>query len=251
MVRFFLMTNRVMINFLILVLGWSCFLPAEKKPYNIAFCVVGTGEYLPYAQALIDSARVHFCRGHKVVFFLFTDGDVQLSEDVHKVSVQKQGWPMDAPKKNHCYYSHKDLFKGMDYIFASDADMIFVSSVGDEILSDLVAVQHPQYIGKRGAYEKNKKSRAFVDKEEGSIYFSRNFYGGKRQEFLKLIEKMVAQIDADLKNGLLAKWKEERHINRYFIDHPPTLILSPSYCYPENWQLQYPKKIVAMDKALR
>ena len=25
-------------------------------------------------------------------------------------------------------------------------------------------------------------------------------------------------------------------------------ILSPSYCYPENWKLKYPKKLLALDK---
>ena len=28
----------------------------------------------------------------------------------------------------------------------------------------------------------------------------------------------------------------------------PTTILSPSYCYPESWNLNYTKKLLALDK---
>jgi histo-blood group ABO system transferase len=67
----------------------------------------------------------------------------------------------------------------------------------------------------------------------------------------------------DLNHNIIAVWHDECHVNRYFIDNPPTCILSPSYCYPENWdtpqqkiQLAYPAnwkvpfepKLVALNK---
>ena len=51
-----------------------------------------------------------------------------------------------------------------------------------------------------------------------------------------------------LKKTLLRVWHDESHLNRYFIDHKPTTILTPSYCYPESWNLPYPKKLWFFDK---
>lgn len=37
-------------------------------------------------------------------------------------------------------------------------------------------------------------------------------------------------------------------MNRYFLTHPPPVILSPAYCYPQSWRLPFPRKIIALDK---
>jgi histo-blood group ABO system transferase len=59
---------------------------------------------------------------------------------------------------------------------------------------------------------------------------------------------MQENIKADLAKNIIAIWHDESHLNRYFIDNKPTKILSPSYCYPESWQLSYPKRLLALDK---
>jgi histo-blood group ABO system transferase len=68
-----------------------------------------------------------------------------------------------------------------------------------------------------------------------------------------MMEIVVAQIETDLQKNFIAVWHDESHLNRFFIDHLPTKILSPSYCYPENaqnyraiWHLK--RKLVALDK---
>ena len=242
-----------MIRFLIVLffLGIAPAFSAEISPnkqYNIGLCIVATGEYDAYAQKLIESARTHFCKNHKVKFFVFTNGTIEAASDVVIVPQDRLGWPYDGLKRFHIYEAHQYLFKDVDYLFAADADMLFVAPVGDEILSDLVGTQHPRFVGKRGAYEKNTASKACVNRNEGKIYFSGGFCGGKKEELLKLIHQTIGQINADLQKGFIAVWHDESHLNRYFVDHPPTRILDPSYCYPENWQIPYPKKIVALDK---
>lgn len=219
-----------------------------SKQYNVGLCIVATGKYDVYAQRLIESARTYFCKNQKVKFFVFTNGNIEAASDVIKVPQERLGWPYDTLKRFHIYEAHQDVFKDMDYLFALDADMLFVAPVGDEILGDLVGTEHPGFVGKRGSYEKNKNSKAFVGKKEGKTYFAGGFYGGKKEEFLKLIHQTIAQIDADLKQGLIAIWHDESHLNRYFIDHPPSQVLDPSYCYPESWNIPYSKKIVALDK---
>jgi histo-blood group ABO system transferase len=222
----------------------------SPKRVKIGMCVMATGKYDTYAQGMIESARTYFCPQHQVVFFVFTDS-TRLAEapDVVRVTQARLGWPLDTLKRFHVYDAHKELFKDCDYLFAIDADMRFLVPVGDEVLGDLVGTQHYGYVEKKGPYERKKASAAYVDKKrEGKVYFAGGFYGGRRDQFLELIRVAAKQVDTDLKQGFIAAWHDESHLNRYFVDHPPTVVLSPSYCAPETWDVPYPKKLMAVNK---
>lgn len=228
--------------------GFALLSFAHVAAYNVGLCIVATGRYDVYAQRVIESARKHFCKNHKVTYFVFTDGTITDAPDVVKIFQKRVGWPYDTLMRFSMYAQHKAELANMDYIFATDADMLFVADVGDEILSARVATQHPGFVGKRGSYETNKKSTACVKANEGRYYFAGGFYGGSRDEFFKLVEKTTRNIQKDLAKQFIAVWHDESHLNRYFIDHKPSLILTPSYCYPEDWKLPYEPKLLALNK---
>ena len=54
--------------------------------------------------------------------------------------------------------------------------------------------------------------------------------------------------EQDFDNNIIAVWHDESHINRYFIDHKPTVVLTPSYCYPGAAYIPFHKRLVALDK---
>ena len=56
-------------------------------------------------------------------------------------------------------------------------------------------------------------------------------------------------VDDDRRRDLVAVWHDESYLNRVYCDTPPSLMLSPSYCYPESMTLPLPRKLVALDKA--
>jgi histo-blood group ABO system transferase len=87
-----------------------------------------------------------------------------------------------------------------------------------------------------------------VRRREGAHYFAGGFYGGKKDQFLRLIETTSANINKDLAHDFIALWHDESHLNRYFIDQRPTIALDPSYCYPERWDLPFSKRLLALDK---
>lgn len=215
--------------------------------YNIGFCITATGRYIEFVKPLICSARKYFLKNHTVTFFVFTDGQIS-GHDIVVIPHRRLGWPYDTLMRFAVYDEHKELFAHQDYIFACDADMLFVASVGDEILGDRVGTQHPGFVGRRGTYETNSASTACVRANEGDIYFAGGFYGAKTSEFLALVQETTEHIREDLSCGMVAVWHDESHLNRYFIDHAPTVILSPSYCYPESWKLPYVKRLLALDK---
>lgn len=238
----------------IIFLGIISFCSFETQSAKVALCVMATGKYLTFAHTMIQSAKRYFCINHEVTYLVFTDDNsvfdgTKKSESNIKYIYQKRlGWPYDTMNRFHVYYTQKDFLETMDYVFATDADMLFVDFVGDEILGERVATQHPGYVGQRGTYETNHISTACIKFNEGKYYFAGGFYGGRSPEFLKLIKTCADNVDKDLVRNFIAVWHDESHLNRYFIDNKPTKILSPSYCYPERWNLPYHKRLLALDK---
>jgi histo-blood group ABO system transferase len=235
-------------KFFILLVSAASLLQSTLFADKIGLLVMATGKYIIFVEPLIRSARAHFCPGHEITFFIFTDKQAPISHDIVSVFQSKLGWPFDTMMRNETYASHKELFASQDYLFACDADMLFVDTVGDEILGERVATMHPGFVGKRGSYETSSTSLACVSQTEGECYFAGGFYGGSRDEFLNIASTLAQRVNNDLKQGVIAVWHDESHWNRYCIDHKPTVILTPSYCYPESWDLPYQKKLLALDK---
>lgn len=215
---------------------------------KIGLVVAATGKYISFVPPLIASARKHFCANHEVTYFIFTDGQLEAADDIVVIYQKRLGWPYDTMMRFGMYDGAREQLKEMDYIFATDADMLFVDTVGDEILSDRVATQHPGFVGKRGTYETRSMSTAYIAPHEGKYYFAGGFYGGKTSEFLKMVHTCLQNIQIDLSKNFVAVWHDESHLNRYFIDNAPTKILTPSYCYVENWNLPYKKRLMALVK---
>ena len=67
------------------------------------------------------------------------------------------------------------------------------------------------------------------------------------------MSKVIAdRVTDDLQRGVIALWHDESQMNRYLIDNPPTLSLTPSYCFAEeqmqNPDYPYEAKIIALKK---
>lgn len=215
---------------------------------KVGLLIMATGKYTQFVEPLIQSARMHFCSNHCVTYFVFTDGEIVQAPDIVRIDQQRLGWPYDTMMRYHVYAKNEDLLLTQDYLFACDADMLFVDEVGDEILGERVATLHPGFVGQRGSYYQNPHSLAYVSDKEGQYYFAGGFYGGSAHEVVHIAHVLSQRIDDDLHRGIIAEWHDEAHWNRYCIDNPPAIMLSPSYCYPENWKLNYSKKLLALDK---
>ncbi len=215
---------------------------------HVGVLIVATGKYINFVEPLITSAEKYLLPAHQKTYFIFTDGQAPARHNVVSVYQQRLGWPYDTLMRCSIYTAHAELYTSIDYLFALDADMLFVDTVGDEILGKRVATQHPGFVGRRGTYETNGCSTACVRDHEGTCYFAGGFHGGSRDEFLRLASTMYHNILKDLEHDFIAIWHDESHLNRYFIDNAPTVVLNPSYCYPGNKRIPFAKKLVALDK---
>lgn len=243
------LANKMITIFSTLLLLLCSFTTNQLHSDNVGLVVVATGKYIEFVPPLIDSAKEYFCKNHNVTYYVFTDQEYDPPENVVRVPHSRMGWPYDTMMRYHAYYHNKELMSNEDYIFAIDADMLFVDDVGDEILSDHTAVMHPGFVGRRGTYETNPISTACVYPNEGKFYFCGGVYGGSRERFFHICRTNIDNITTDLSHGFIAVWHDESHWNRYCIDHKPSKILTPSYCYPDEGNYgKYHRRILALTK---
>jgi histo-blood group ABO system transferase len=217
---------------------------------KVGLLIIATNKYIDFLQPLISSADQFLLSNHDVTYFIFTNQEIEINSkrNVVKIDVQHREWPWMTLGRYKIFSENSEIISKMDYLYYSDVDMRFESEVGDEILSDLVATQHPGYYGSRGTPETNIKSLAYVSENESMQYFAGGFNGGTTKEYLKMSKKISDNIDIDYSNGIIAVWHDESHMNRYFINNTPTKILDPSYCCPEQ-SLDYPnRKLLALEK---
>jgi len=197
-------------------------------------CVVSGQSYIRYAEGLFESAEEYL----DLPFKSYLLGG-------------REGWP-DAT----LYRYHTILERGWeeDYLFLCDADMLFENDVGEEILGELVATQHPGYVTRKDLpYETRARSAARV--LSGDTYYAGGFVGGERETFLILCERIRDQINHDYDHEVMAVWHDESHLNRVLSIVKPSVTLSPSYCYPDDardypWLEGLERKLVALDKTL-
>ena len=207
--------------------------------------VINGDAYIKYAEELFETAKFFFHPTEKINL-LMLEGH--------------EGWPAATMYRWHHLLDH---FPKTDYVFLSDADMRFESSVQQEILPQdhldgITAVQHPGYVStirQELPYEDRERSACYISPDEGYRYYCGGFVGGSRRAVYNLASQITICIDMDEKQGIIPRWHDESALNRALASYPPDIILSPSYCYPDNdwwyqtiWMEQYERKLVAIDK---
>jgi histo-blood group ABO system transferase len=217
---------------------------------RIALCVIATGKYTRFLPCLLESAAEFFCAGHEVRFFLFTD-DCKLTIANCKFRIVNsqfaicnflapaEPWPGPTLHRYRTMLAAADELAGCDYVYYVDVDSRFVRPVGEEIFGALAATIHYGFCDKprrEFTYETRIASRACVRPRQGRRYYAGGFQGGRVQTYLAAMRTMAAAIADDERRGIVARWHDESHWNRYLIDHPPDVELSHEYCCPEPWR---------------
>ncbi len=241
--------------------------------YKIAIVTICLNKhYWEYLSPMIESARKFLLKGHDVDFITWSDMPIDTKIDAKIIPTEAFPWPLPTLNRYHLFLREEELLSTYDYIFYIDADMLFVSRVGDEILGDLVGAQHPMHALQKKycpPYEPNEKSTAFIPRpgrvivENGQkrlepLYFAGGLQGGRSDNWIKAMKVMKGRIDEDfIKNNYVSVWNDEGHMNKYFFENPPTVVLSPSYVYPDSlineyyrniWGKNYCPKLVTITK---
>lgn len=246
--------------------------------YNVGVVMVCINHpYWQYAYPVIEGVRQFFLPGHKVEIMMWSDmPNYPESKDVtYGTTVfptESVGWPYPTLMRYHMFLEQEEYLKKFDYVFYIDLDMRVVGIVGDEILGDgITAAQHPMYALDRKfipPYEPSPESASFIPRpgrtvtENGKarfepLYFAGGFQGGKTEAFIEAMKGTRDIIDQDLNRNYIPIWNDESAWNRYMFDHPPSVVLNPSYVYPDSliqeyytkvWGRDYTPKIITITK---
>ena len=215
---------------------------------RIALCLIATGKYHFFLAPCIESRR-HFCVDQAVQFHVFSEKEFS-GPHVTWWNSPHLPWPGPTLYRYHTMLRAAAELKKLDYVFYLDVDTVFVARVGTEICGLLTATLHPGFFGQPRAsytYETCPDSRACVQAHEGTNYYCGAFQGGRADIWILAMEQIASGIDDDSSRRIIAVWHDESHWNRYLIDHPPRVVLPPTYCCPESWRMEG-RKILALDK---
>jgi hypothetical protein len=206
--------------------------------------VASPGLYVDFAQKLMASAKEFFLPGQSNGYIVGID----------------EGWPGGTMFRYHRILQH---MPDADYVFLIDADARFEALVGPEVLPKewMTATLHPGYVGKPAhelPFEDREESRCYVPLERRRQYVCGGFLGGTRRAFEWFARAVVAKINADLASGITPVWHDESAVNAVIAgygDGTPDVLLSPSYCMPDNdqwyrtwWPEPWERRIVMLDK---
>ena len=247
--------------------------------YVIGLLTIATGKYIEFLPGLYSSIDQKFLKNNKINCYLFTDNIEEAKKmipptsdrlDYHFFEIKRHGFPGDTLYRYRHFSTLDDRLSNAglvkpDFLFYSDADMLIVDEVGQEILPridvGLIATAHPGfYRGKTPAHplgtpETRSNSKAFIPRDRyRPCYVAGGFNGGAYNAFITMSHEISSNIDDDYSRGIIAVWHDESHLNEY-VTRPENLsclkIMTPSYCFAEYnnpQQVGYNAKIVALDK---
>lgn len=218
----------------------------KKKHSSVALTVFAVGRYLDvYLENFILSAESHFMVALPVTYYVFTDEPTNVpnfnlapGRTLKVTEVKKYSrWQDVSMMRMRAIADAIDHIRhNSSYVFCFDVDQVFVGRFGSEALGESVALLHAYYYHRSRilfTYDRNPKSKAYMEPEAGDFYYHAAVFGGTWHNVLKLTESCFQAIQEDRRRGVEALWHDESHLNKYFWLHKPSRVLSPEYCWAE------------------
>ncbi|KAM4695617.1 histo-blood group ABO system transferase-like [Rhinophrynus dorsalis] len=220
----------------------------HKMGVRVGITVFAIKKYVDFIKTFIETAEQFFMVGHKVNYYVFTDRindvpNITLKEERGLVILEVpsyQRWQDVSMRRMEMIRDHARtrFINEVDYLVCVDVDMRFSDDVGVEILSDVFGTLHPSFYGasrKSFTYERRPESQAFIPTDEGDFYYAGGFFGGTVKEVYKLTNYCHSVMMADKEKQIEAVWHDESYLNKYFLYHKPTKILSIEYLWDNDF----------------
>ena len=226
---------------------------------NIAILYICTGNYYIYWKDFYESCEKYLFPNDNKTYYVFTDYltlEYKDSPNVKVIYQSRLGFFYDTLMRFHMFLENENELSKHDYIYFLNSNAIIKDKIEfNELDPDkgMLAVIHPGYLNSPPIhfdYERNPISKAFISIGEGIKYYMGGFYGGASGEFLKLCKFCRDNINEDFTKEYIAKWHDESHSNRYFVNNPPKFVSSEIYAWPEEYKTDKKPKVILRDKKI-
>ena len=203
-----------------------------------------TGKYNMFFNDFYYSCEKYFLPRYRKQYFVFTDNE-NLTDAPNVKIIKKEclGFPKDSLFHFDFFLQVKEQLKAFDYVFYFNSNALFLKEVNDGYLPSekegyLLGAEWVVWKDKSPfyfPYERRKESKAYIEPRKPPYhYYMGGVIGGRSKEFLEMSEILANNIRDDYKRGIIARFHDESHVNRFFRDHK-CKVLTPEYCMPEEW----------------
>ena len=237
---------------------------ANKQPLITFFCIATNG-YIKYARNLLESLD-NLSSPAEVQIILLSDTEIPSFQTqniiVTNIEIASLSWPWATLMRYHLITNYIDLAMSENICYI-DADSIvhepfWETPIFESARNGLIFVQHPGYFrgipaknffgrirdlikdfklftleGGLGNWEKRKISSAYVDRRRRNTYVCGGVWMGKLNSIKTMSRKLQENVDLDLADNLIARWHDESHLNRYYVNSNAHLV-GPEFCFARN-----------------
>lgn len=233
---------------------------------SIAICYIATGPYKVFWKDFHESFEKRFLVDtDPLQYYVFTDEPELFAEErVHTTRIDTLPWPLPTLMRFHYFLDRAENLSKADCVFFANANLHCKEEIfADEVLprrekgERYSFTQHGSFrnaLPWRFPYERNPRSTARIGRFEGKRYVMGGLFGGFSEDFLSLCELLEERIETDLSHGIIARWHDESHLNRFIVGRDDYRLLDPSYLYPvDDWAEEChwsdePAKILVLQK---
>lgn len=206
---------------------------------NIGIVILATNRYFLLGLRFIHSWRRYYIGKQNITFYLFSDTDpkeyIDTSDIVYHYSTNKD-WVEGANSKFKNILRLEEVKE--DYLYFFDADTsINRYFTEDWFLGDLVGGQHfgdQDWMKEKKSYDRNPKSSCYIpeDTKRPEMYYYGAFFGGLRDEMIKLCREIYKRQKENKKIGYEPAVNDESYLNREYHYNPPTkVVMCPDFAF--------------------
>lgn len=226
---------------------------------KICLNLIATNKYLSFLDIICPSIEDYFFPGSEVTVLVHTNLDLPDLSNYSKIrfvknSIEHEPWPFTTLRRFQYFLSAREILEEHDYCFYVDVDSLFLGEISGSLLPNegMIGTIHPCLFQGPGTPERNPESKAYIPPEANNRYFCGGFFGGKTRNFVEASEFILQNIEDDLSRGIIAIWHDESHLNRYFLEKFPQIVLEPPFAVAENMTHRFPEsKVLFLDKSSR
>lgn len=226
---------------------------------KVCIVFIATNKYNLFFDRFYLSINQFFLPESQKTFLVFSDMDLGIAPDIKCYNIQHEKWPFITLKRFHFIEKAFDEIAKNQALIFIDADMYAVKQVSEAQFFQhqkiFFGVQHPMYDASNGTYEHNPKSTAYLNPSAPrNTYYQGCMWGGSVPQVMNMISFLRKNIDEDLKNGIVARWHDESHLNKFFADNYQNVFTyDTGFCYPEcmKGMLPFEPKFMHIDKSIK